>query len=88
VRLPPIPICLSINCPAAAPLGVYSSPVPCDERKRLEKVYLDAIRENTMAAAHILNAKSKAWREATKETRAACDATLEALNKHRAKHGC
>jgi hypothetical protein len=69
-------------------MSVYSSPVPCEERKRLEKVYLDAIRKNVMAGAHILNSKSEAWREATKTTRAACDVTLEALNQHRAEHGC
>jgi hypothetical protein len=76
------------SCPIAVPLGVYSSPVPCEERKRLEKVYLEAVRKNVMAGAHVLNSKSAAWREATKTTRAACDATLADLNGHRGKHGC
>jgi hypothetical protein len=73
---------------AVATMGVYSSPVPCEERKRLEKIYFDAVRNNAIAGAHILNTKSEAWREATKETRAACDVALEALNRHRERHGC
>jgi hypothetical protein len=54
-------------------MGVYSRPVPCEERKRFEQVYLDAVRKNVMSGARILNTKSEAWREATKETRAACE---------------
>jgi len=72
----------------AAPSGVYSSPVPCEERKQLAKVYLDAVRKNSIAGMRILNAKSEAWREATKETRAACDLALTELNRHREEHGC
>jgi hypothetical protein len=69
-------------------MGVYSSPMPCEERKRLESIYLDAVRKNAMAGVHILDAKSKAWQEATKETSAACDVALANLNDHREKHGC
>jgi hypothetical protein len=36
----------------------------------------------------ILNTKSEAWREATKEARAACDVALADLNQHREEHGC
>jgi hypothetical protein len=71
-----------------APSGVYSSPVPCEQRRRLATVYLDAVRKNGMAGAHIMNTKSKAWREATKETRPACDVALADLNQHREEHGC
>ncbi len=74
--------------PTAVPLSVYSSPMPCEERKRLAKVYLDAVRKTSIAGLRILNAKSEAWREATKETRAACDVTLANLNRHREEHGC
>jgi hypothetical protein len=62
--------------------------VPCEERKRLEKVYLDAVRKNGMAGAHILTTNSEAWLEATKETRAACDVALADLHQHREEHGC
>jgi hypothetical protein len=62
--------------------------VHCEERKLPEKAYLDAERKNIMAGAHILNTNSKAWREATKETRAACDVALADLNRHREEHGC
>jgi hypothetical protein len=69
-------------------MGVYSRPVPCEERKRFEQVYLDAVRKNVMSGARILNTKSEAWREATKKTRAASDVALADLNQHRKKHGC
>lgn len=69
-------------------MGVYSRPVPCEERKRLESIYIDAVRKNVKAGAHILDTKSEAWREATKETSAACDVALENLNRHREEHGC
>jgi hypothetical protein len=62
--------------------------VVCEERKRLEKLYRDAVRKNTVAGAHILNTKSEAWREATKDTRAGCDVALANLNRHREEHGC
>ena len=45
--------------------------MPCEERKRLEKIYLDAVRKNAIAGTPIPNTKTKAWREATKETRVA-----------------
>ncbi len=69
-------------------MSVYSSPVLCEERQLLAKVYLDAVRKNSIAGMRILNTKSEAWREATKETRAACDVTLADLNRHREEHGC
>ena len=66
----------------------YSEPEVCEERKRLERLYLDAVRKNAVAGAHLLNTKSEAWREATKDTRAACDVALANLNRHREEHGC
>ncbi len=62
--------------------------MPCEERMRLAKVYLEAVRKNSIAGMRILNTKSEAWREATKETRAACDAALAELNRHRTQHAC
>lgn len=73
---------------AAVRLGVYSSPVPCEERQRLERVYIDSVRRNAKAGAHVLNTKSDEWREATKETCAECDIALEDLERHRKEHGC
>jgi hypothetical protein len=66
----------------------YPEPVVCEERKRLERLYLDAVRKNAVAGAHLLNTKSEAWQEATKDTRAACDVALANLNRHREEHGC
>jgi hypothetical protein len=62
--------------------------MPCEERTLLAKVYLDAVRKTAIAGMRILNAKSEAWREATKETRTACDVALADLNRHREAHGC
>jgi hypothetical protein len=62
--------------------------VLCEERARLEKIYLDAVLELSSAGVHIADMKSEAWREATKETREACQGTLADLNDHRKGHGC
>lgn len=62
--------------------------MPCEERKRLAKVYFDAVRKTAVAGMRILDAKSEEWREATEETRTACDIALADLNRHRKKHGC
>ena len=60
----------------------------CEERQPLVKAYVDAVRKNAQAGAHILDTKTEAWREATKETRVACDVALADLNRHREEHGC
>jgi hypothetical protein len=62
--------------------------VLCEERKQLVKIYVDAVRNTTIAGMRILDAKSEAWREATREARAACDVALTDLNAHREAHGC
>ena len=62
--------------------------MPCEERKQLAKVYLDAVRKTAIAGMRILNTKSDAWRDATKVARAACDVALTDLNRHREEHGC
>jgi hypothetical protein len=62
--------------------------MPCEKRNQLAKVYLDAVRKTGVAGMRILNVKSEAWREATLETRAACDVALADLNRHREEHGC
>ena len=62
--------------------------MPCEERKRLAEVYLDAVRKTAIAGMRILNTKTEAWREATEETRLACDVALADLNRYREQHGC
>jgi hypothetical protein len=52
------------------------------------KVYLDAVFRNRQAGGTIADMKSEAWREATRETRAACEEALEQFNAHRKEHGC
>jgi hypothetical protein len=60
----------------------------CEERKQLAMVYLGAVRKTAVAGMRILNAKSEGWREATLETRAACDVAVADLNRHLEEHGC
>jgi hypothetical protein len=72
-----------MNEEAIRPLGV-----PCGERQRLEKIYLDAVVDNARAGLHISDIRSEAWRDATKETREMCEAALAELNAHRREHGC
>jgi hypothetical protein len=62
--------------------------MPCEERKRLAKIYFDAVRKTAIAGMRILNTKTEAWSEATKETRVTCDVALADLNRHRKEHGC
>lgn len=68
-------------------------PEQCEERERLTAIYLDAVFRNNEAATAMaaLNADSwrgNAWRHELKAIRAACEAALEALDRHRAEHGC
>jgi hypothetical protein len=67
---------------------LYNGPVPCDEYQRLEQIYFAALVENSKISLRRANMESETWREAANETRAACEATLSDLNKHRAEHGC
>jgi hypothetical protein len=60
----------------------------CEERLRLTKLYIDAVAVNQMAGRAIAEMKSEAWREATRETREICTATLADLLAHRKEHGC
>jgi hypothetical protein len=52
--------------------------------------YLDALAANGRAQKTVADIRSKAWREATHETRAACEEALASLNEHRqltVRHG-
>ena len=60
----------------------------CDERERLTTIYLATVEANNEASRTVADMKSDAWREATKEARAACEDALERLNAHRREHGC
>ena len=62
--------------------------VPCEERKRHEEVYNAAVAAIVAAGRNVPDMKSEAWRNATKETREACQAALDDLNRHRNEHGC
>ena len=64
------------------------SVVPCEERDRLNRAYLDAaarIQESGSAVQDVENAK---WKEATRKARAVSKAALEALKRHKNEHGC
>jgi len=60
----------------------------CEERLKLTQLYLDAVALNQSASRTVAGKKSEAWREATKETREACMATIADLNAHRQEHSC
>jgi hypothetical protein len=62
--------------------------VHCEDRDRLTEIYLAAIRKHDIASLKVPDMKSEAWREATKETREACQEALAELNIHRQEHGC
>ena len=60
----------------------------CDERSVLTARYREAVARNTGAGETVADLKSPEWREATHDTRMACEAALLALNEHRKEHGC
>ena len=66
----------------------YPFLMECEERKRLEGIYLAAVAANNEAARIVADMRSEAWREATKDTRAACEEALADLSAHRKEHGC
>jgi hypothetical protein len=78
-----------LNWPAEAFPGCWRLiGVQCEERKRLNRIYLEAaakIQESGSRIADMTNAK---WKEATSGSRATSKAALEALNRHRKEHGC
>jgi hypothetical protein len=62
--------------------------VQCEERERLNRVYLDAAAKISASGKKVLDTKSVAWKEATRHSRATSKAALEALKRHRKEHGC
>ena len=54
----------------------------CEERERLTAVYLNACARTIDVSKVIGNFGTADWKEATKGTRAACEAALVALNNH------
>jgi hypothetical protein len=62
--------------------------VPCEERDRLNRAYLEATTKVFGAGKVVPNMTSSKWREATQRARAACKAALADLNRHKKEHGC
>jgi hypothetical protein len=65
--------------------------VECDERQRLTETCLALARYTEAAGGAVKDRKEGwhgNWREATKDTRAARDEALKALEAHRKEHGC
>jgi hypothetical protein len=50
-------------------------------------LYLAAVAANNEASGTVADVKTEAWREATKDTREACQEALSDLNEHRKQHG-
>jgi hypothetical protein len=51
-------------------------------------LYRIAAHKNEEAARTLVDVKIRSWLEATKDTRKASEDALEALNRHKAEHGC
>jgi hypothetical protein len=66
-------------------------PAPCEECRRLNKVYLGAIERNNEAASAMASFYAERWQdtwhEEMKQLREACEKALEALDQHRREHG-
>jgi hypothetical protein len=62
--------------------------VPCEERDRLNRIYHEAIAKIHGSGKTVSDMTSAKWREATKDTRAACRAALADLKRHTKEHGC
>jgi hypothetical protein len=62
--------------------------VVCEERNRLNRVYLDATAKVFGAGKAVAQMTSSEWREATKAAREVCKAALANLKRHRKEHGC
>ena len=65
-----------------------SEVVHCEERDRLAKAYRAAVSKNIEDIQTVKDMANPQWREATKETRDACQDAMDALNKHMKEHGC
>ena len=63
-------------------------PVECEERERLNAVYLSALDKHSQAGRYIADRQSEEWRRATTETRRECYEALAALDAHKKEHGC
>ena len=61
--------------------------IPCEERDRLKRAYIDAAGK-VQESGRGIDARSPEWKVATRQVRAVSKAALEALNRHRKEHGC
>jgi hypothetical protein len=62
--------------------------VPCEERDRLMRLYLDAVHRLNEVSQTAADPENEKWREATEQMRVACAAVLADLTAHRKEHGC
>jgi hypothetical protein len=62
--------------------------VPCEQRDRLMRLYLDAVRKLNELRQTVPNPGNEKRREATEEMKDACRAVLADLAAHRKGHGC
>jgi hypothetical protein len=69
-------------------MKAYDPSALCTERERLTDMYLATVVRNVRIGNTVTDINSKAWRDATKETRAACEEARVDLTRHKAEHGC
>jgi hypothetical protein len=62
--------------------------VQCEERERLNRIYLDAVAKIQESGSAVLDITSAKWKEATSQTRATSKAALAELKRHEEEHGC
>jgi hypothetical protein len=62
--------------------------MPCEERHRLNRIYLATTAKVFGAGKAVSTMTSAEWRDATKAARAVCKAALADLKRHRREHGC
>lgn len=61
--------------------------MPCEERDRLKRAYLDAAAKVQESGSAVQDKTSTTWKEPTSHTRAVSMAALKALKRHKNEHG-
>jgi hypothetical protein len=60
----------------------------CEERESLTSIYVAVLQNHACMRLTVPDVGTKAWQEATRETRLPCGEALKALYEHRTDHGC